>query len=189
MARMRNANSVRKMKPIILVLCEGETEECYVEFLKRRYRLPIKIVSKVVGQKINERLVSRILNELKLNASERIDCFLMYDADVPAVVKNVQSCKNAIALFSRPCLEVWFLAHSDCVSGTDFTTSDCLRKLKNVPDWKDYRKGFLTAVQQELLWQNRQTATKNISNSPSEQCAFSMIGDFIEKLESVGKQI
>lgn len=106
MARTHNARSVRKMKPIILILCEGETEECYVEFLKRHYRLPIKIVSKVVGQKINERLISRILNELKLNASERIACFLMYDADVLAVVKNIQSCKNAVALLSRPCFEV-----------------------------------------------------------------------------------
>lgn len=189
MARTYNARSVRKMKPIILVLCEGETEECYVEFLKRHYRLPIKIVSKVVGQKINERLISRILNELKLNVSERIACFLMYDADVPAVVKNIQSCKNAVALLSRPCFEVWFLAHSDYVFRTDFTTADCLHKLKNVPAWKDYRKGFLTAEQQELLWQNRHTAAKNITNTLSEQCAFSMVGDFIETLESVGKQI
>lgn len=189
MARTRSANSIRKMKPIILVLCEGETEECYVEFLKRQYRLPIKIVSKVVGQKINERLVARIQNELKLNASERIDCFLMYDADVPAVVSNIQSCKNANALLSRPCLEVWFLAHSESVPKTDFSSVECLRKLKNVPAWKDYRKGFLTAEQQELLWQNRHTAAKNITNTPSEQCAFSMVGDFIETLESVGKQI
>ncbi|MCM1236837.1 MAG: RloB family protein [Ruminococcus flavefaciens] len=160
MARTHNAGSVRKMKPIILVLCEGETEECYVEFLKRRYRLPIKIVSKVIGQKINERLIGRILSKLKLNASERIDCFLMYDADVATVVKNIQSCKNAIALFSRPCLEVWFLAHSDFVSRTDFSTADCLRKLKNISAWRDYRKGFLTAIQQELLWQNRHSAAR-----------------------------
>ncbi len=187
MARTRNAGSVRKMKPMILVLCEGETEECYVEFLKRRYRLPIKIVSKVVGQRINERLVGRILNELRLNASERIDCFLMYDADVATVVKSIQSCKNAIALLSRPCLEVWFLAHAGFVRGLDFSTADCLRKLKTVPAWKDYQKGFLTAVQQELLWRNRHSAAKNISSSPSEQCVFSTVGNFIEILESAGK--
>lgn len=187
MARTRSANSIRKMKPIILVLCEGETEECYVEFLKRQYRLPIKIVSKVVGQKINERLVTRIQNELKLNASERIDCFLMYDADVPAVVSNIQSCKNATALLSRPCLEVWFLAHSESVPRTDFSSVDCLRKLKNISAWNDYRKGFLTTAQRELLWQNRHAATKNIDNNPSEYCTFSTVGRFIETLETVGK--
>ena len=47
------------MKPVILVLCEGETEECYIDFLKQKYRLPIKIVSKIVGSKINERLIKR----------------------------------------------------------------------------------------------------------------------------------
>lgn len=34
----------RKMKPVILVLCEGETEECYIDFLKQKYRLPISMM-------------------------------------------------------------------------------------------------------------------------------------------------
>jgi hypothetical protein len=42
------------MKQIILVLCEGETEECYINMLKQQYRLPIKVISKVVGQNIDE---------------------------------------------------------------------------------------------------------------------------------------
>ncbi|MDD7416064.1 MAG: hypothetical protein SPI86_05150 [Treponemataceae bacterium] len=46
MTRGKNGRPDRKMKPIILVLCEGETEESYVENLKQKYRLPIKIVSK-----------------------------------------------------------------------------------------------------------------------------------------------
>lgn len=187
MARTRSARPVRKMKPIILVLCESETEECYVEFLKRQYRLPIKIVSKVIGQKINERLISRILNELKLNASERIDCFLMYDADISAVVKNIQSCKNAAALLSRPCLEVWFLAHSDFVPETNFSSADCLHRLKNISAWKNYRKGCLTTGQQEILWQNRHAAAKNISSYPSEHSSFSTVSGFIETLESAVK--
>lgn len=40
MARGKNGRPERKMKPVILVLCEGETEECYVEHLKQKYRLP-----------------------------------------------------------------------------------------------------------------------------------------------------
>ena len=43
----KNTRPSRKMKPVILVLCEGETEECYIDFLKQKYRLPIKIVSKL----------------------------------------------------------------------------------------------------------------------------------------------
>ena len=51
MGRERKSNP-RKMRPQFLVLCEGETEEAYINFLKQRYRLPIKIVSKIVGSKL-----------------------------------------------------------------------------------------------------------------------------------------
>lgn len=185
MTRKRELRPVRKMKPVILVLCEGESEERYVEMLRRHYRLPIKIVSKVVGQKINQRLVSRIQNEMKLNASERVSCFLMYDADVPAVVQNIRSCKNAAALLSRPCLEAWFLAHSEPVPATDISTTDCLDRLKALPAWENYRKGFLSDKQEDALWQNRHAAAKNIPCEPSEDSAFSTVGGFIETLENI----
>lgn len=42
MARGKSGRPERKMKPVILVLCEGETEEQYVEHLRQKYRLPIK---------------------------------------------------------------------------------------------------------------------------------------------------
>ncbi len=47
MRRERKSNP-KKMRPQFLVLCEGETEEAYINFLKQRYRLPIKIVSKII---------------------------------------------------------------------------------------------------------------------------------------------
>lgn len=40
----KNSRPSRKMKPVILVLCEGETEECYIDFLKQKYRLPISMM-------------------------------------------------------------------------------------------------------------------------------------------------
>ena len=103
----KNTRPSRKMKPVILVLCEGETEECYIDFLKQKYRLPIKIVSKIVGSKINTRLIRRYKKELALTNSETINCFLMYDADVQSVVDNLMNCEEKL-LLSRPCIEVWF---------------------------------------------------------------------------------
>lgn len=52
--KKQSTRSSRKMKQIILVLCEGETEECYINMLKQQYRLPIKVISRVVGQNIDE---------------------------------------------------------------------------------------------------------------------------------------
>jgi hypothetical protein len=38
------------MKPMIMVFCEGDTEDAYVNFLKSRYHVKIKIISKITGQ-------------------------------------------------------------------------------------------------------------------------------------------
>lgn len=44
------------MKPVFLVFCEGETEETYLDYLKQAYRSPIKIIPKVEGGDISQRL-------------------------------------------------------------------------------------------------------------------------------------
>lgn len=102
--KKQSTRSSRKMKQIILVLCEGETEECYINMLKQQYRLPIKVISKVVGQNINQRLIDSYIKEFKLDRSDKINCFLMYDADVKSVVEKINQCK-ATPLLSNPCLE------------------------------------------------------------------------------------
>ncbi len=172
----------RKMKPVILVLCEGETEECYVDCLKQKYRLPIRVVSKVVGQKINSRLVERYKKELQIRRSEQIDCFLIYDADVPEIIGKTAAC-NATVILSRPCLEVWFLAHTEKVPAADLSSAECLRRLTRIEEWKGYRKGFLSENEKNLLWEKRLEAMRNIAESSATGAAFSNIPEFIRTLE------
>ena len=172
----------RKMKPVILVLCEGETEECYVDCLKQKYRLPIRVVSKVVGQKINSRLVERYKKELQIRRSEQIDCFLIYDADVPEIIGKTAAC-NATVILSRPCLEVWFLAHTEKVPAADLSSAECLRRLTRIEEWKGYRKGFLSESEKKLLWDKRLEAMRNIAESSATGAAFSNIPEFIRTLE------
>lgn len=178
----KNTRPSRKMKPVILVLCEGETEECYIDFLKQKYRLPIKIVSKIVGSKINTRLIRRYKKELALTNSETINCFLMYDADVQAVVDNLMSCEEKL-LLSRPCIEVWFLAHSQKVPVKDISSEECVNLLKKEFPWKEYKKGKLSFEQQEHLWENRISASQNIKHEQNSDKPFSMMKDFIDLLE------
>ncbi len=178
----KNTRPKRTMKPVILVLCEGETEECYVDFLKQKYRLPIRIISKIVGGKINVRLIKRHKKELALTNSESIDCFLMYDADVQSVVDNLLSCEEKLVL-SHPCIEVWFLAHSQKVPAKDISSEECVNFLKKENPWKDYKKGTLSFEQQELLWENRITAGNNIAHEQTPDKPFSMMKDFIDVLE------
>lgn len=178
----KNTRPSRKMKPVILVLCEGETEECYIDFLKQKYRLPIKIVSKIVGSKINTRLIRRYKKELALTNSETINCFLMYDADVQSVVDNLMNCQEKL-LLSRPCIEVWFLAHSQKVPVKDISSEECVNLLKKEIPWNDYKKGKLSFVQQEILWEKRISACKNINHEQNSDKPFSMMKDFIDLLE------
>ena len=169
----KNTRPSRKMKPVILVLCEGETEECYVDFLKQKYRLPIKIVSKIVGSKISARLIKRHKKELSLTNSENIDCFLMYDADVQSVVDNLLSCEEKL-LLSHPCIEVWFLAHSKKIPAKEFSSEECVTMLK---------KEKFSLEQQEILWENRLAAGNNIAYEQADGKPFSMMRDFIDTLE------
>ena len=170
------------MKPVILVLCEGETEERYVEHLRQKYRLPIKIVSKIVGQKVNQKLINRHKKELRISNMEHIECFLIYDADVQSVVENISRC-DAKAVLSRPCIEVWFLAHSEEVPGTDISGTECLRRLGRNDAWRNYKKGTLTDVQKVLLWEKRFEAAGNISHVASGGKAFSTVNEFVDVLE------
>ena len=182
MTRGKNGRPDRKMKPIILVLCEGETEESYVANLKQKYRLPIKIVSKIVGQQINQKLINRYKKELKISSKENIDCFLMYDADVQSVVENIKQC-DAKAVLSKPCIEVWFLAHSEKIPDSDFSSDDCIRRLEKISVWKNYKKGSLSDSQKCLLWEKRLEAAKNISHIVTDDKVFSTVNEFIAVLE------
>lgn len=183
MRKQAGGRAARKMKPVILVLCEGKTEECYVDCLKQKYRLPIRVVSKVVGQKISPELINRYKNEMRLCKSEQIGCFLLYDADVPEIAERIAACTGATAILSRPCLEVWFLAHTEKVPAADLSAAECLRRLTRTEEWKGYRKGFLSESEKKLLWDKRIEAMRNIAESSATGAAFSNIPEFIRALE------
>ncbi|MCQ2579651.1 MAG: hypothetical protein MJ159_03025, partial [Treponemataceae bacterium] len=59
-----------------LVLCEGETEEAYINFLKQRYRLPIKIVPKIVGSSLYPKKIEQYKKDLTSTPSEIKTFFL-----------------------------------------------------------------------------------------------------------------
>ena len=170
------------MKPVILVLCEGETEERYIEHLRQKFRLPIKIVSKIVGQKVKQKLINRHKKELKISRTEHVECFLMYDADVQSVVENISRC-DAKAILSRPCIEVWFLAHSEKVPDMDISGAECLHRLGRIDAWRNSKKGVLTDLQKTLLWEKRLEAAGNISHAVSGGKVFSTVNEFVDILE------
>ena len=77
--RTRGKRPARRMKPVFIVFCEGETEELYVSLLRQRYRSPIKIISRVEGCDISSKLIERRKREVKIEEHEKLTVFLMYD--------------------------------------------------------------------------------------------------------------
>ena len=57
MASKREPSPSMRMRKIALVICEGETEERYINLLKKWYKSPIRIVSHIEGTKITQSLV------------------------------------------------------------------------------------------------------------------------------------
>ena len=107
--RQRKAQRNKKVKPHIWVFCEGKTEENYVKLLRSKYRIPIDIITKQVGNKITD---SFIRNHKRGVPQHKKDMnFLMYDADDAGVLERIKSIKTAKLLVSNPSIELWFLLH------------------------------------------------------------------------------
>lgn len=79
MATKRLQQPQRSSKEAFLVICEGETERNYIDFLRNSYHSPIRIVSSVAGQQVTQQLINKHVEQLKLGKYDKITSFLMYD--------------------------------------------------------------------------------------------------------------
>ncbi len=184
MGRERKSNP-RKMRPQFLVICEGETEDAYINFLKQRYRLPIKIISKIIGNSISKRLINIHKKELSENPS-KIKTFFMYDGDVPEVLETLKKC-DGIMLISKPCIEIWFISHYKRTPETELSSDACVKQLCSINGWEQYKKAMLTIKQQDSLWDNRMTAVSNMKDKTEKHKTYSTIYQFINILEEEKK--
>lgn len=181
--RERRFKKQRSTRKVFLVICEGETEETYVEILKRHYRLPIIIKTRVSGNFINERLVKQYLKESGIESDNDYRIFYIYDADIKSVVNKLKTLPGDMIL-TNPCIELWFLLHVK-----DFYTEQSSEAIVRTltashPGWKNYCKGRLSSEQNELLIQNRHSAVRRSQamswpNNPSSN--MSLFIDILEK--------
>lgn len=147
------------MRRIILVICEGETEECYINLLKKWYKSPIRIISHIEGTKITQTLVESRTRELKISHWDKVTTYLMYDMDVPAVNLKLMACKAEL-LLSNPCFEIWPLLHAKDQKST-ITSEALIKELrKSASVWKNYSKSSFTEIQQAFLKSNTHVAVE-----------------------------
>ena len=181
--RERRFRKTRKPHKVFLVVCEGETEEEYINMLKRHYRLPIAIKTKVSGNAVSTRLVNQYIKELGLTKDDACRVFLVYDADVDCIVEKLLNIPGKLIL-SNPSIELWYLLHSkDC---RRYVQSDFIHKelLASHPIWSSYVKGRLGMEQQRFLLANQKEAVVRAGKMNWPANPSSNMYDFIKALEA-----
>jgi hypothetical protein len=182
MASRREKTTPKQMRKIALVICEGETEGCYINLLKTWYKSPIRIVSHIEGTKITPSLVEKRTKELKISQWDKVHTFLMYDMDVAAINEKVLACK-AEMLLSNPCFEIWLLLHAKDQK-TAITTESLIKELKKCASvWKNYVKSDFTETQQSFLKGNTDMAVKRAKGLKDFQNPSTGIYKLIEMLK------
>lgn len=150
MASKREKAPDKRMRKIALVICEGETEVGYLNLIKKWYKSPVRIVSHIEGTRITQTLIDKHARELKISPFDKVDTFLMYDMDVPAINDKLMVCKAEL-LLSNPCFEIWLLLHAKDQRSA-LSSGAVLKELKkSAPVWNNYNKAIYTDTQKAFL--------------------------------------
>ncbi len=146
MADHRRISKGKKINPTFFVFCEGESEEAYISFLRRLFRVPIEIYVKTAGNRINQKYINNSINNHTRHPKDKI--YLLYDIDVPGMLERLSGIRNSILLVSNPCFELWYILHY-CNHTGEITTQACIEKFHRI--CKDYRKGYISPKHKERL--------------------------------------
>lgn len=172
----------RTTRKVIFVFCEGDTEKQYVELLRSYFRVPIQIVTKVIGTKISSKTVDSHLRQY--GYPERDDVYLLYDGDRIDTLKRLDSLGNGIVLISIPCMEFWFLLHSICCRA-EITSDSVCDKLCNL--YPNYKKGEIKGELKRRLVENWAVACENARHLPTRTNPSSEVYILVEKLAELAQ--
>ncbi len=147
--------------------------------LRSKYRIPIEIITKIVGNRITEQYISRCKQGKFTHQKDRD--FLVYDADVPEILVKLQSIKGAKLIASNPCVELWFLLHYKNQS-TYITGGDCEKELEK-RNRNPYHKGVIDKRLEERLKDNQQKACERARQLRMFENPSSGMYEMIDELE------
>lgn len=143
----RRREGTRRQRKTVIIVCEGETEKCYFESFRTRYRYtglvilpvhrkkndPIHIIDLAI-RKVEE-------NDLEYEAGDRGWCVFDVDQNSDDVLREAfakASRKNILIALSNPCIELWYILHF--INRTaPLTANEAKTELKRFI--KSYKKG------------------------------------------------
>lgn len=150
----------KRAKPLIYVFCEGETEQCYVNYLRNTFSDVAVIKAPVLG--LFKEAISKFDKEAQYrNAAEATDeIWFFFDTDdalIPDWNKNLRIIKRlrnlrrdkirVRLLMTSGCVEYWFLLHFAYCCPPCCTVPEKDRLLSQVQSYcTSYKKGDQQAV-------------------------------------------
>jgi len=186
MKKKRGKKPPRKMNQVFLVFCEGETEEAYINFLRRgENHRPVKLIPRVIGSKISSKNIKRHIQAEQIGQEDKMKSFLMYDLDAKGMAEKLAACKGSVCIASNPCVELWYLLHNEAQEAA-ISTDACIEKLKKTsPDWSNYKKGFLSEKQKKILSDNLGLASNRAQKLSEGKNPSSSVYRLIEAMDNV----
>ena len=185
MPKIKRVKKGKKLKPNVMIFCEGETEEAYLRLIKRKYSA-VNIKSKLKvktcrrqGEALVEYAVSCIRSMGKAERDNYDLFYVMYDKDE----QTTESIENAVrcaqrhrpeikTIFSNECFELWLLLHFDEVnlhlkdSYRNFKGAEVCKYLeeKVAIAFQNTNKNWLSPLEEMKINENPYT------NFPKELC-------------------
>ncbi|MFC2113402.1 RloB family protein [Bacteroidota bacterium] len=185
MNKRRRRSKNKPINPTLFVFCEGESEEKYISYLKRKYRFPtIVIDSKIAGHRISERYIRNYKKSRFTHPKDRT--FLFYDVDDPRILRRISEIKNAEIIASNPCFELWYLLHFQ-EQNSELSSLECRRSLtQKLPD---YRKGRISRDLKQVIEKNHLKAMNRARKLKLNRNPSCSVYKFIEELERIKKEV
>ena len=165
----------RSYKPLIYVFCEGESEQAYTDFLKKKFQKCARIkYPKSTG--LFEKAQEKFKKEIKYrNEKDVIDeIWFFFDIEIDEKAKWEQRLKiiNALRrmrrdkqikvrlLMTTGCIEYWLMLHYKMFAPAIKTTGDKKRILNELKTMEpNYEKGDFASI--EKIGQHYKNAMKN----------------------------
>lgn len=137
--RSRRAARRQPQRKVILIVCEGETEEGYFRAVKAHYRKLTTVNIKIMRDRSDP--VKAVEKGIRANKDDDFDhVFCVVDGDKPdrtaLARKRIGKREDFDLIVSIPCFEVWLLLHFEA-SDAPFAecAAACARLQERLPDY------------------------------------------------------
>lgn len=141
----RRAKS-RPPRSVILIVCEGATEEAYFRAIKEHYRHATTLNMEITRAPHSDPV--RVVEKGKwLNKGKDYDrVYCVVDGDKPDRIemarKRIETRDDLDLIVSTPCFEVWLLLHFDKSDAPFATCAQACDRLREPRRLLDYAKGL-----------------------------------------------